>query len=114
MQWYGKAIGATLGLIVAGPIGSILGALLGHQFDEGTGAGRGGASKLTQSAFFEITFEVMGHLAKVDGRVSEEEVRVARRIMHARCPMTSNATSKNKLWVSLDAPPRPAPAPSSN
>ncbi len=25
----------------------------------------------------------MGHLAKVDGRVSEEEIRVARRIMHA-------------------------------
>ena len=83
MQWYGKAIGATLGLLVAGPIGSILGALLGHQFDEGAGAGGIGASKLTQSIFFEVTFEVMGHLAKVDGRVSEEEVRVARRIMHA-------------------------------
>jgi len=83
MQWYGKAIGATLGLIVAGPIGSILGALLGHQFDEGAGAGRGGASKLTQSLFFDVAFEVMGHLAKVDGRVSEEEIRIARRIMHA-------------------------------
>ena len=31
--------------------------------------------------FFEATFEVMGQIAKVDGRVSEDEVRVARRIM---------------------------------
>ena len=31
--------------------------------------------------FFETTFEVMGQVAKVDGRVSEDEVRVARRIM---------------------------------
>ena len=83
MQWYGKAIGAALGLIVAGPMGSILGALLGHQFDQGFGAGTGGAPRHTQSVFFDVTFEVMGHLAKVDGRVSEDEIRIARRIMHA-------------------------------
>lgn len=83
MQWFGKAVGATLGLIVAGPIGSILGALLGHQFDRGFGGQLIGASQHVQKTFFEVTFEVMGHLAKVDGRVSEEEIRIARRIMHA-------------------------------
>ena len=83
MQWYGKAIGATLGMLVGGPIGSILGALLGHQFDQGIGVGVGGSSTLTQKVFFEVAFEVMGHLAKVDGRVTEEEIRVARQIMHA-------------------------------
>lgn len=84
MQWIGKVVGATLGLAVAGPIGSVLGALLGHQFDKGM-VGRiagAGAAGHTPQLFFEVTFEVMGHLAKVDGRVSEEEVRVARRIMH--------------------------------
>jgi DnaJ like chaperone protein len=83
MQWYGKAIGAALGLFVAGPIGGIVGALLGHQFDVGTGVARGRASTATQNLFFEVAFEIMGHLAKVDGRVTEEEIRVARRIMHA-------------------------------
>jgi DnaJ like chaperone protein len=83
MQWFGKAVGATLGLFVAGPWGSVLGALLGHQFDQGFGTQLPGASKQTQELFFEVVFEVMGHLAKVDGRVSEEEIRVARRIMHA-------------------------------
>lgn len=83
MQWFGKAIGAALGLAVGGPVGSLLGALLGHQFDQGLGRQLSGRAQHTQSLFFQVTFEVMGHLAKVDGRVSEDEIRVARRIMHA-------------------------------
>jgi DnaJ like chaperone protein len=34
-----------------------------------------------QEAFFRATFEVMGHVAKADGRVSENEIRAARAIM---------------------------------
>jgi DnaJ like chaperone protein len=34
-----------------------------------------------QEAFFTATFSVMGHLAKADGRVSENEIRVAQNIM---------------------------------
>lgn len=34
-----------------------------------------------QEAFFRSTFEVMGHIAKADGRVSENEIRAARAIM---------------------------------
>jgi DnaJ like chaperone protein len=82
MQWYGKAIGAAIGMLF-GPIGGILGAVLGHQYDQAIGTQRSGASTATQNLFFEVAFEVMGHLAKVDGRVTEEEIRVARRIMHA-------------------------------
>lgn len=83
MQWFGKAIGAVLGLAVAGPFGSVVGALLGHQFDQGMATRMGGGAAATQLMFFEVTFEVMGHLAKIDGRVTEEEIRIARRIMHA-------------------------------
>lgn len=82
MQWHGKAIGAALGAFW-GPIGSLVGAVLGHQFDQGVGGKLAGGSGQTQGLFFEVTFEVMGRLAKVDGRVSEEEIRIARRIMHA-------------------------------
>jgi DnaJ like chaperone protein len=45
----------------------------------------GGAAHLSgerQQVFFETTFLVMGHLAKADGRVSEEEIQAARVIMH--------------------------------
>ena len=83
MQWFGKAIGAILGLAVAGPFGSVVGAVLGHQFDQGLATRVGGGPGAIQQLFFEVTFEVMGHLAKVDGRVSEDEIRIARRIMHA-------------------------------
>jgi len=32
--------------------------------------------------FFDATFEVMGHIAKCDGRVSEQDIRAARAVMH--------------------------------
>ena len=87
MQWAGKALGGIVGLIAGGPIGSLLGLVLGHQFDQGFGDRLGGGARATGSArtrrlFFETTFGVMGHIAKSDGRVSEEEIRAARRIMH--------------------------------
>ena len=88
MQWYGKALGGVVGFWFGGPIGSMLGVLLGHQFDEGWRANvlRDGVlpnARDGQRLFVRATFEVMGHLAKVDGRVSEQEIQVARRIMHS-------------------------------
>jgi DnaJ like chaperone protein len=79
MQWLGKGIGGLIGAFF-GPVGSLLGVLIGHQWDQST-SGRGGSVREISQLFFEATFEVMGQVAKVDGRVSEDEVRVARRIM---------------------------------
>lgn len=78
MQWLGKGIGGLIGSFF-GPAGSLLGVIIGHQYDQ-TGSGRGRARDISR-LFFETTFEVMGQVAKVDGRVSEDEVRVARLIM---------------------------------
>jgi DnaJ like chaperone protein len=88
MQWMGKAVGGILGFAAGGPVGSVLGLFLGHKVDQGLGAGLGvgrfaAAPEATRDFFFETTFEVMGCVAKSDGRVSEEEIRIARRIMHA-------------------------------
>lgn len=71
MQWFGKGIGVLIGTLVAGPVGALVGAFAGHRWDK---------SRLGR-LFFDTTFEVMGRIAKVDGRVSEDEIRVARRIM---------------------------------
>lgn len=83
MQWFGKGIGGLIGAVVAGPVGSLIGVFLGHQWDTSIAAGRRGhgSARAISRLFFEVTFEAMGQVAKVDGRVSEDEVRVARRIM---------------------------------
>ena len=86
MRWAGKAVGGVLGFLSGGPLGSLLGVALGHQFDRGfaerLGPMRGHPPARTQALFFAATFGVMGHIAKSDGRVSEDEIRAARRIMH--------------------------------
>jgi len=87
MQWTGKAVGGILGLLTGQPLIALLGVALGHQFDQGLaarqGSGRGAGSARTRELFFATTFSVMGHIAKSDGRVSDEEIRAARRIMHS-------------------------------
>jgi len=87
MNWAGKVIGGILGLATLGPWGAVLGALIGHQFDAGAGVGAllgGGADPAQVNAlFFPTTFRVMGHIAKADGRVSEQEIASARAVMHA-------------------------------
>jgi DnaJ like chaperone protein len=83
MQWFGKAVGGIIGLVAGGPIGSVLGVILGHSLDQGGERLRRRSSpQQISQLFFEVVFEVMGQVAKVDGRVSENEVRVARDIMH--------------------------------
>lgn len=84
MQWFGKAIGGILGLAAGGLPGSVIGIVLGHRVDQGLFNQRPRLATEPQAIsrlFFEVAFELMGRVAKIDGRVSEEEVRIARRIM---------------------------------
>ncbi|MEH6551358.1 MAG: co-chaperone DjlA [Pseudomonadales bacterium] len=81
----GKIIGVVFGSMVAGPIGAIIGLIVGHYFDKGL---RGldtnppqAQRNLAQETFFETTFLLLGHLAKADGRISEEEVAQTEVIM---------------------------------
>ena len=89
MVWQGKALGALIGVFAAGPVGALFGTFIGHLFDvqaEGTqGDDTSDAASVSpaqvQEAFFRATFLTMGHLAKADGRVSEDEIRAARAMM---------------------------------
>lgn len=85
MGWNGKVIGGVLGFAaLGGPIGALLGAVIGHQYDSyaDTKAGAGAAARV-QALFFPATFKLMGHVAKADGRVSEQEIAAARSLMQA-------------------------------
>lgn len=87
MMWNGKLIGAALGwLLGGGPLGAALGLLVGHQFDsnDGDGGVLGAESAArVQTLYFPAVFRVMGHIAKSDGRVSEQEIAAARAVMAA-------------------------------
>jgi DnaJ like chaperone protein len=83
MKWIGKALGALVGAVAAGPIGAAIGVLLGHQFDaqtEDEALPPGEVAGVGQR-FFRATFRVMGYLAKADGRVTEQEIAAARGVM---------------------------------
>lgn len=88
MSWWGKVAGGALGFMVGGPLGALLGAALGHNLDKGL-KGLGKAEELNpgdrervQTAFFTATFSVMGHVAKVDGQVSADEIALAQSVMN--------------------------------
>lgn len=86
MKYTGKLTGGLLGLLLGlGPVGAVVGVLLGHQYDayaEQRGLrGRTGHAAAVGERFFRATFRVMGFLAKADGRVSEQEIAAARAVM---------------------------------
>ncbi len=75
---FGKLIAGLIGLVAGGWVGLIIGLIIGHSFDKGL--------KKTfllnspeniariQRSFFETTFLLLGHLAKADGRISQQEI----------------------------------------
>ena len=87
-MYWGKIIGTLAGAATLKPWFALLGLVLGHQFDRGFAARyerfeQAGASigRLPEE-YVRPLFQTMGHLCKVDGRVSEEEIRAARMVMH--------------------------------
>jgi len=83
-------VGTLAGFVTGRPWMAIIGLIVGHQFD------RGFADRFTKfgpdvshgrleqlpAVFVEILFQTMGHVAKADGRVSGNEIRAARALMH--------------------------------
>ncbi|HEX3848838.1 MAG TPA: co-chaperone DjlA [Steroidobacteraceae bacterium] len=98
MSWTGKILGALIGFVLTRQVlGALIGALVGHMLDHAWDdraaaggaraaggssfrAGIGGAASIAEE-FFRSTFEIMGNVAKSDGRVSEAEIDAARRLM---------------------------------
>lgn len=90
-HWWGKLAGGFLGYIMArSPVGALFGILIGNFFDRGlanhfsrlNSSWHQETSKQVQQVFFEATFTIMGHVAKADGRVTENEIAMARQMMN--------------------------------
>ncbi len=84
MNWIGKLIGALLGFILTRrPWGVLIGMVFGHFYDLKAAGGMAGLRvdpAIVRSTFFRTAFSVMGHVAKSDGRVSEQDIAAARRV----------------------------------
>jgi len=88
MAWWGKALGGAFGFMVGGPLGALMGVAFGHNFDRGMiGIGQSdwksgsGDQDRVQAAFFTATFSVMGYIAKADGKVTLNEIKLAEEVM---------------------------------
>lgn len=88
-SWWGKILGGFFGYLIGRSTGAIFGILIGNFFDRGLVAHlsrphwqyHAEKREIVQKIFFEATFTVMGHIAKADGRVSENEIEMARTLM---------------------------------
>ncbi len=80
MSWWGKLLGGSFGFVLGGPLGALVGAALGHTMDAHRSSSPS-VRERTQTAFFTATFSVLGHLAKADGRVTRDEIRLAEAVM---------------------------------
>lgn len=87
--WWGKLLGAFLGFLMAGPAGAFFGILIGNFFDKGLNEHfsnpywhfKSEKRPDVKAAFIEALFSIMGHMSKADGRVSKEEIAMAKRLM---------------------------------
>lgn len=75
MAWTGKIIGGVLGSI-AGPLGTVIGVGIGHQFDKGADRVRTTAQTI-QVAFFGC----LAKMARADGAISKDEIEAVEQIM---------------------------------
>ena len=85
MRYWGKVIGFVLGLYSgAGFWGVVLGLMIGHAIDKvlsNKSQGYFSDNQSRQNLFFRTTFQVMGHLTKSKGRVTEADIQVASAFM---------------------------------
>ncbi|MFC4701630.1 co-chaperone DjlA [Glaciecola siphonariae] len=92
MNYWGKIIGAIIGMAIFKLPGAILGLIVGHMFDVNYArdfSRQGGFARFfsskeniqKQAVFFHALFSTLGHICKADGQVTPEEIKVASRLM---------------------------------
>lgn len=87
-MYWGKIIGTLAGVATLKPWFVLLGLGVGHWFDTRFTAGyrrfeqQGASIGRLPEEYMRPLFQTIGHLAKADGRVSEDEIRATRSVMH--------------------------------
>jgi len=75
MAWTGKIIGGVLGSLL-GPLGTVVGVGIGHQFDKGADR-----LKVTGQAIQAAFFGCLAKMARADGQITQAEINAVEQIM---------------------------------
>jgi len=103
MGMLGKIIGGTIGFAMAGPLGAIAGAALGHAFDSNSQAVymdqrvRLSSGEEAQFTFFVAAFSMLAKLAKADGQVSREELDAVEKFMIYDLNLNPESRSQGRI-----------------
>lgn len=87
-MYWGRIIGTVAGAFARSPWIMLFGFFAGYQVDNFLSGyfkfndGMSESSQRLPATFVRTLFQLMGYLAKCDGRVSEAEIRAARAMMH--------------------------------
>ncbi|TDB57174.1 co-chaperone DjlA [Photorhabdus khanii] len=85
MHYWGKLLGLIFGVMSgAGFWGIVIGLFIGHLFDRASvrrNQGFFANNQSRQMLFFSSTFQVMGHITKSKGRVTETDIQLASQLM---------------------------------
>lgn len=87
MSFIGKLLGFIIGFRFGGFFGGVFGVILGHMVDKkiyNLGSVKSsifGKSMTRQELFLQTSFAVMGHLSKAKGRVTQEDIELAKNYM---------------------------------
>ncbi len=80
MSWTGKLLGGGVGFALAGPIGAIIGGIIGNQFDNSSRMNnmqsQMNREEKSQMIFFTTTFSMFAKFAQADGKVTKSEIKV--------------------------------------
>lgn len=88
-SWWGKLIGAFFGFLIAGPSGALFGLIVGNFFDRGLKLHfshpfwhyHNEKDSEIRRSFLETLFACLGHIAKSDGHVSQQDIEYANDVM---------------------------------
>ena len=92
MQIWGKVVGVLLGFMFGRIAGAVLGLVVGHIFDQTYSkdfSDNGGFARFftttddikQQAVIFHSLFSALGHIAKSDGKVTQEDILIASSLM---------------------------------
>lgn len=85
MSIWGKVIGGVTGFAMGGPLGALLGAMAGHAFFDSRQPERDAGAEVDgqrQVAFTTAVIVLAAKMAKVDGRVTRDEIDAFKRVFH--------------------------------